>query len=48
MGKPGGIFFPEPESKGEIDDDDACNQISTDRKTKDRSDESRDILTEKN
>ncbi len=27
---------------------DVCNQISTDRKTKDGSDESRDILTEKN
>jgi hypothetical protein len=23
MGKPGGILFPEPESKEEIDDDDA-------------------------
>ena len=68
MGKPGGILFPEPESKEEIDDDDAwtdqwkeekfisrnlpqmhdvCHQISTDRKTEDRSNQGRDILAKK-
>ena len=69
MNKPDGILSPKPESKEEIDDDnawtdqwkqekftsrnlpqmyDVCNQISTDRKTEDRSNQSRNILTEKN
>ena len=68
MNKPDGILSPKPESKEEIDDDnawtdqwkqekftsrnlpqmyDVCNQISTDRKTEDRSNQSRNILAKK-